>query len=54
MKLAEDALLQILDIFRKGIIEMRDMSQDLRDLELKVGNDGKLYVNREQLTNTEE
>lgn len=50
MKLAEETLLHILDIFRKGIVELRDMSQDLRDLELVQGNDGKLHVNRETLT----
>jgi hypothetical protein len=50
VKLAEETLLHILDIFRKGIVELRDMSQDLRDLELIQGDDGKLHVNQEQLT----
>lgn len=46
MKLADESLLQILDIFRKGIIEGCDCSQLLRDLQLEAREDGKLYLER--------
>lgn len=48
MKLAEDALLHILDIFRRGIVEMRDMSDLLRKLDLIEGPDGKLHVAQDE------
>lgn len=46
MKLADDTLLMIVDIFRKGIVEMKDISQDLRDLDLIEDSEGKLTLRR--------
>lgn len=44
MKLADDALLMVVEIFRRGILGLSDVSQDLRDLELIEGADGKLTL----------
>lgn len=44
VKLGDETLLHILEIFRQGIIEQKDMSQALRDLDLEQRADGKLYV----------
>lgn len=42
MKLADDTLLMMIDIFRRGILEGMDVSQLLRDLDLIQDADGKL------------
>lgn len=42
MKLADNALLEIIDIVREGISEGRDISQMLRDLDLSSTDDGRL------------
>lgn len=42
MKLADDALLLLIDIFRSALVEGKDISQSLRDLELNPDADGKL------------
>ena len=41
MKLSDAALLTIMDIFRQGIVEAKDISELLRNLDL-VEQDGKL------------
>ena len=35
MRLGQDVLLEIVDIVRRGIAEQKDVSQELRDLELE-------------------
>lgn len=42
MKLADDALLMMIEIFRQGILEGRDISQLLRELDLREDAEGKL------------
>lgn len=42
MKLSDEALLKIVDIFRQGILGMKDVSQELRDIRF-VERDGALY-----------
>ena len=43
MKLSDVALLTLMDIFRQGVLELKDISELLRELDLEVGPDGKLY-----------
>lgn len=42
MKLSNEALAQIVEIFRRGILEMADVSQELRDLDLVDDGSGRL------------
>jgi hypothetical protein len=44
MKLADDALLMLVEIFRRGILEMGDVSQAMRDLDLIEDSEGKLTL----------
>lgn len=44
MKLADDALIGIIEIFRQGLMENKDISELLRGLDLEVSSDGKLSV----------
>ncbi len=43
MKLADDALIRIIEIFRQGLMENKDISELLRELELDVSG-GKLAI----------
>lgn len=42
MKLAADALLEIVDIVRNGLTKGEDISQTLRELDLEVNPEAKL------------
>lgn len=44
MKLADDALIGIIEIFRQGLMENKDISELLRGLDLERTTDGKLGV----------
>ncbi len=44
MKLADDALIRIIEILRQGLMENKDISQLLRSLDLEVNSLGKLGV----------
>ncbi len=44
MKLADDALIRIIEIFRQGLMEGKDISDLLRELELEKTADDKLGV----------
>lgn len=44
MKLADDALIRIIEILRQGLMEEKDISQLLRDLDLEPNHAGKLGV----------
>ena len=44
MKLADDALIRIIEIFRQGLMEGKDVSDLLRTLELEPDVQGKLAV----------
>ncbi len=44
MKLADDALIGIIEIFRQGLMEEKDISELLRGLDLEVNANGKLSV----------
>lgn len=46
MKLADDALIAVIEILRKALVEGDDVSQMLRDLELEVDVTGKLGVKK--------
>jgi hypothetical protein len=46
MKLSKEALLEIVAIFQEGLLEGKDMSQALRDLDLEIDVD-KLNLTRE-------
>lgn len=46
MKLADDALLMLVEIFRRGILELKDISQDLRDIDLVEDSEGKLTLRK--------
>lgn len=56
MKLEKDALLVILDIFRKGLTEGKDISDLLRNLELQPNSNGNLspvgYASNSDAPNT--
>lgn len=47
MKLGEDVLLEIMSILQRGLLEQRDVSQMLRDLDIVQGNEGKLNLTKE-------
>jgi hypothetical protein len=51
MKLADDSLLMLVEIFRRGVIELKDISQDLRDLDLVENKEGKLTLLRNDQEN---
>ena len=44
MKLADDVLLEIIEILRKGLVEEMDVSQLLRKLDLSPNSNGKLSL----------
>ncbi len=44
MKLADDALIRIIEILRQGLMESKDISDLLRGLDLEVNSMGKLGV----------
>lgn len=44
MKLADDALIRIIEIFRQGLMEQKDISSLLRELDLENNAAGKLSV----------
>lgn len=44
MKLADDALIRIIEILRQGLMEGKDISELLRSLELEQNPGGKLSV----------
>ena len=44
MKLADDALIRIIEILRQGLMENKDISDLLRTLDLEVNSTGKLGV----------
>ena len=52
MKLAEDVLVEIIDIVRQGLSEGKDISDLLRNMELSVepdselGKDDKIFLSR--------
>lgn len=46
MKLDEVALLEIVEILRKGLTELVDVSDLLRNLELEETQEGKLTVKK--------
>lgn len=47
MKLNNDALVAIISIFRKGLLENKDVSELLRNLDLVVDSENKLSLNKE-------
>ena len=47
MKLAEDVLLEIMSIVQTGIIEMKDVSEMLRNVDIEVSEDNKLTLTKE-------
>lgn len=49
MKLSETALLEIVEILRKGLEELRDVSVDLREYDLEQDKDGKLTLSKKYL-----
>jgi hypothetical protein len=44
MKLADDALIRIIEIFRRGLMDNKDVSVLLRELDLEKNEIGKLAV----------
>jgi hypothetical protein len=44
MKLADDALIRIIEIFRQGLMEQKDISSLLRELDLERNDAGRLAV----------
>lgn len=46
MKLADDALIRVIEILRQGLMENKDISNLLRDLDLEPNAQGKLGVAR--------
>jgi hypothetical protein len=52
MKLAPDTLLEIMAILQSGILEMKDISGGLRDLDLEE-RDGKLGLSAEYVSSRE-
>ena len=44
MKLADDALIRIIEIFRQGLMDNKDISVLLRELDLEVNEGGRLGV----------
>jgi hypothetical protein len=44
MKLADEVLVEIVDIVRTGLVEQKDISDLLRDLDLQVDKDQKLVL----------
>jgi hypothetical protein len=50
MKFADDALIRIIEIFRQGLMEGKDISDLLRGLKLEKNADGKLSVSESQDT----
>ena len=44
MKLANDVLVEIIDIVRKGLVEQKDISDLLRDLDLEKDQSDKLCL----------
>lgn len=42
LKLGDDVLLKIIDIVREGLVESKDISQQLRDLSLWADEDESL------------
>ncbi len=46
MRLADDTLIMLMEIFRQGIMEMKDISQGLRELDLVEDSEGKLTLKR--------
>lgn len=44
MKLADDALIRIIEILRQGLMEEKDISDLLRNLDLEQNLHGKLSV----------
>lgn len=44
MKLADDALIRIIEILRQGLMEDKDISDLLRGLDLETTAEGKLGV----------
>lgn len=48
MKLANDALIRIIEILRQGLMEEKDVSELLRELELEQDSSGRLCVSSSQ------
>lgn len=46
MKLADDALIRIIEILRQGLMENKDISDLLRGLDLEPNGAGKLGVSQ--------
>lgn len=44
MKLADDALVQIIDFLRQGLMDNKDVSELLRTLDLHPNTSGKLSI----------
>ena len=44
MKLSSDAMLEIVDIMRRGLAEKRDVSENLRELDLEKSDDDLLRL----------
>ncbi len=49
LKLSPETLLELINIFRQGFVGNLDMSQRLRDLELKIGISGQLELTDEYI-----
>lgn len=49
MKLADDALIAVIEILRKGLIEQMDISQLLRDLDLFPDVNNKLSISNNEV-----
>ena len=53
MKLSNEALAAIVEIFRRGILELTDVSQELRDLDLVIDEHERLIPKQETKTKAE-
>lgn len=47
MKFGPSVLLEIMDILRRGLVEQKDVSQMLRDVELVVDQEGNVSLDPE-------
>ncbi len=54
MKLADDALIMLMEIFRQGIMELKDISQGLREIDLVPDSSGKLTLRQTTWDKTNE
>lgn len=53
MKLADDAMIAVIEILRKGLVDGMDVSQLLRELDLSPDQFGKLGVSSQFIEHKE-